>query len=405
MKKQFHFGFWNYPAASQTKIEAVDDWQDLGMNLTLSPRYDAACEKQHFLDILDKGHEYGIKFVLNDGRANWNRLTSDGEEAYRRGIAEMLADFGSHPAAWGYYVGDEPRHEQLAVASRACAIGKEVAPHLIAFLNLLPGWDGLDEYLDTLATEAGIQLFSYDCYTQMNPGKDGWWQHFQSLKHYSDASRRHNIPFWSTMLAIGHFNYRTPNLDDFRWQLNTAAACGAKGVWWFYLYKNDFGFSNYRRAAISFGRRTQTYEDLWEAQTTFKNFFADTLANLTLEKAEFTLETYGGFPFFDGEGIIAHPEGKDTRYYKEAMIFSHFKSDDGQRYIMVTNNSCERSIRPTIYLKGEGRRIFLYFYGNVERELKKGTKLHDNGMYESKDGLTQITMWLAPGQAFFFRWE
>ncbi len=412
--EQFSLGFWNTLAASKTTLGDVDDWKDLSMNLTLAPSYDAACDKEHFLSILDKGHENGIKFILHDPRSRWHSLTQNGEEAFREGFAEMLTDFGSHPATWGYHVGDEPGKDQLEDACDACRIGKEMAPHLKAFLNLNPWWENIEQnygyddffvFMGELVRRSQIDLICYDCYEQMTPGKEGVDHYFRALWHYSKAAERNNIPFWTVMMSMGLYNYRVPNLHDFRWQLNTAAACGAKGALWYYLYEQNHGFYNNIRAPFLFGRKTPTYDDLWEAQITFKNFFANTLANLTLEKVEFTKEAFGGYPLFSGDGIIAPPKGEAGGEYENNLLFSHFKDSAGQRYVMVTNMSFTDNVLAIIYLKGEDRRVFLYHYGDREQEIAKGRMYTWNSFFESKNGYTTVPQYLAPGQAFLFRWE
>lgn len=411
----FSFGFWNYPAASSTALSSVEDWAELGMNLTLSPNYDANCTKQHFLALLDKAHEHNIRLILNDPRATWHRLTNVGEAAYREGFLAMLADFGHHPAVWGYHVGDEPHTPTLDDALRACAIGKELAPDLKAFLNLLPwrdcyegdiGFSHFPDYLDAVAQRGRIDFYCYDCYSQMDPGQSGWPMYFRSLRYFGEASARNNIPFWTTLLSIGHFRYRVPSLDDFRWQLSTAAACGATGVFWFFLYYNEPSQSNYRRAPITFGRKTSAYEDLWEAQLTFKNHIADKLAGLKLEKVQFTKEAFGGFPQFSGDDVISPPRGKDYLEYENALIFSYFRDVAGRLYVMVVNNSCTESIHETLYLTGENRRVFICGNGGVEHELPTRIHRHDNGWFESNDGgNTTLRQWFAPGQSILFRME
>ena len=51
--------------------------------------------------------------------------------------------------------------------------------------------------------------------------------YFTNLREFEAASRRHGIPYWTTLLSVGHFRYRCPREDDMRWQVSTAAAHGA----------------------------------------------------------------------------------------------------------------------------------------------------------------------------------
>ena len=69
--------------------------------------------------------------------------------------------------------------------------------------------------------------------------------YFGCLKMFADAARRHGLPLWITPLAVGHFRYRCPTEDLFRWQVNTAAAHGMTGFVWFFFYMRD-PHDNYR---------------------------------------------------------------------------------------------------------------------------------------------------------------
>ena len=63
---------------------------------------------------------------------------------------------------------------------------------------------------------------------------------------------------------IGFWNYRCPNEDDFRWQLNTAIAHGAKGILWFFFYMR-YPHDNARLSPIDeHWKRTETFQ--WLSQ-------------------------------------------------------------------------------------------------------------------------------------------
>ena len=258
--KIFPMGFWNYTRTEEMLPSCVKDWVDAGMTLAMSPEYNPEKTSPKRLQvILDAAAEAGIAVIVCDKRAHWSSLSA-GEEQARHGFQEALHDFGSHPAVFGFHVGDEPRPKDFADACRMQKIQKECAPHLVPFCNLFPWFPGAERlveysawslYLDDYAKKARPDLICYDCYSQMNPPDQPWaWDmYFRNLREYWEASLRSEIPYWTTLLSVGHFQYRCPTEDDLRWQVNTAVAHGAKGLLWFFLYKRKTKENN-RNAQI-----------------------------------------------------------------------------------------------------------------------------------------------------------
>ena len=407
---KFPVGFWNYQNSDNVWTNQPEEWAELGMTIPMAPNYiPGVSDKTHFYSILDKAHINGMKIILRDTRTEAHLLASLGREAFIDGVKAALADFGNHPAVWGIHIGDEPGKAQYDSFCEACRIVKELAPDLQPFANLLPwfngvgsvvGFDDFGEYLDSFVKDSGVSFLCYDCYAQMNPGDSGWDMYYRNLYYYSESARRNNIPFWTTLLSIGHFRYRTPNIDDFRWQINTAAAHGAKGILWFFIYQHTVGYSNYRNGPVNeHGRKTQSYWDISDNQRTFNNFFGDKLMDLSLVKVQHMGKSYGGYPLFAGDDVCVKEDGDEY----PPMILSYFKDADNRNYVMLTNNSCIESIHFTLKIKGENSKIFMFRYGGAEDEISGAQ--HDNGMMERKNGYVTLPHWFHPGQAILFRYE
>jgi len=229
----FTIGFWNYTAIERQDESAVADWTGLGMTLAMSPEFSADPAHAARMDrILDAAHAAGVSVTLCHAHGYWRNLTEKGEEGYRREFAAAAARFGTHPAVFGFHVGDEPGSAEFGDACRAARIQKELAPKLRPFLNLLPwhpgsegrvGYQDWGTYLDEFIARSGVDVLCYDCYSQMNKPDSawGWDMYFRNLCYYEASARRAGIPWWTTLLSVGHFLYRCPNEDDFRWQVNT----------------------------------------------------------------------------------------------------------------------------------------------------------------------------------------
>jgi len=197
-----------------------------------SPEFDPADAEQraHIVRLLDWAQRRGMKLIVCDRRGYAKSDAADVAPGYADGVRAAVKDFGSHPALFGFHVGDEPDKALKAAFFESYRIQKEVAPGLHPFANLLPYWPGAEravgarswaEYLDDYVKRSHADLLSYDCYAQMNPGTEGQQMYYRNLRLYREAAVRNGVPFWNTILSVGHFRYRVPSLDDIRWQFNT----------------------------------------------------------------------------------------------------------------------------------------------------------------------------------------
>lgn len=391
-----------------SKLEHVKDWEDLGFTLPMTPLFNPDTDdKQKLIDILDAAHAKGMRMIVCDQRGYWRNLTRCGEAAYREGFQNALKDFGSHPAVYGFHVGDEPNTQEFDDACRAQQIQLEMSPNHVAFLNLLPwhygfedraGYIDFDRYLDNYCTKSKTTLICYDCYSQMNPGESGLDMYFNNLRMYWQASLRNNVPFWTTLLGIGHFNYRTPSFEDARWQLSTAAAHGAKGLLWFYIYLKESGLANYRNGAINeHGRRTEVFYHIADNVKSFISMFGDTLLRLTLNHVWHYGRCYGGFPMF-------MPDDK-TKMLSSSndcpLILSYFTSDSGEDYLILVNNSVDKNTYAKFTLRGN-KKIYMCYDGGELREIRLSG---DSPHVEYDDQTTQLGHWLSAGQAILVKYQ
>ena len=115
-RRVFPISFFNYskfgtPGGSPS---AVADWVDCGINLPQTPNYIVGRDdKRDLLAILDACAEAGIQAVVLDTRCHYPAYKAKGEEGFRKGLAEAIADWGSHPAVFGLEAGDEASRENI----------------------------------------------------------------------------------------------------------------------------------------------------------------------------------------------------------------------------------------------------------------------------------------------------
>lgn len=322
----------------------ADHWADAGLNMAMAPsvNLDQKTEVTRMWDILDRAAKRDLKLMLLANGCWSGELNSLGEAAYRKNVARVVEIFGNHPALFGFYVGDEPTQESLSTVCLAMRIHNEMAPHLNNFLNHRPigvpsnpassAWDSL---LDAWIRNGKPKVLSYDCYEQFNTQRDSKNQkdlYFQNLLYYQQAAERHGLPYWNSALSTAFSIYRPMTEDDFRWQLNTTLAHGAKGIMYFFFYQYT-SFENYRMTPVYFGERTEYFTYLRRVHDQFVHHTERWVRDLTFKRVQHYGTAYGGAPEFDGSGLVMKV------WADVPLIISEFNHANGDDYVMVVNNS------------------------------------------------------------------
>lgn len=402
--EQFPIGCWTYCDLEETYPNMVKDWHDLGINNPLSPYFGPNSSKEDMLRLLDECAQYQMSVFVYDYRTLWRTLSEDGEQRFRRGVADAIADFGGHPAVKGFYVGDEPDAPDAADALMAARIQRELAPQLCPYLNLLPWFDWIGErigspayapYLDRVVREGNIPLLAYDCYTQMWEGDSGWDVYFDNLREHMEAGRRNGVPFCSTLLSMGHYDYRCPSVDDFRWQISTAAAFGAKSIAWFYIHLRGV-HDNYRQPAINpFNERTTTFEWLSNANRLFQHQFGGRLMELQAEDVRFVGKAYGGASLFEPtETVLGADNDKGC-----PMLLSRFSDKKGGRYWVLVNLDLTKNISANLHL-ADGVRLQQCRFDGGFTPVQAVTDAVGQMAYGKSGSVASVR--LAPGQMELF---
>lgn len=337
---QYPIAAWYYLGLNRPPEEKVDTWHDLGLNVvTLAYSLE---QKDHVLRALDRAASYDMKLILMDPRTSFHVYYAKGEEQYRAGLLDAIADFGSHPALFGFDIGDEPDAPYAESAFNALRINEELAPHLTAFLNILPWFNGVEErigspalapYLDRITKEGHAKVVGYDCYAHMKTDIDDRDTYFNNLREHALSFRRNGTPFISTVLCAAHFRYRSATLDNLHWQLSTSVAHGATGVMWFHI-ELDPRDTDYRNAPINrFGERTEVFNWMREANLEFQNRMGAIMTTLSIDKCYHVGNAYGGVPLFEPFESILDISGERD------LVISSFHNKEGELYYVICNNT------------------------------------------------------------------
>jgi hypothetical protein len=413
---RFPVGFWSYTnlaAHGQYMDEAeVEEWADAGFTVTLSPSFDPGNPEQLFemRRLLAWADKRGLKLILCDPRASGPHhgdatssvpVPPDQEKK----IAAALADFRSSPAVFGFHIGDEPNRFNNDAYFETYRLTKEAAPQLHPFLNLLPYWPGAEDrvgypiwadYLDAAVKQGNLDFLCYDCYAQMNAGTGGWDRYFENLRLYREAAWRNGVPFWTTLLSVGHFRYRCPSYDDLRWQFNTALCSGANGILWFFYYMRQ-PHDNYRLSPVDENwDRTQTYYDIRRFQKAFHRRYGDLFVRLAPTRVTFYPKAWGGGQAFAPDELVAEvkPDKED-----HPVLLGEFVDREGRRYVMLVNNSTTDSAKVALTFPSADVKIYSWNWSGQEYE---GGAYCASDMERTPDGL-RVDHWLAPGQEAVYR--
>jgi len=395
---KFPIGCWTYFPFAKTWDTLAQDYHDLGLTNPMTPVFNDGDDPEKMVRLLDQFHELGMQVIVYDNRVTAKAGVYVDEATFRVRFQKSLDQFGSHPAVFGFYVGDEPDAPDAAEFFKTARIQREMAPHLVPFLNLLPWFDWIGErmgttayapYLDRAIKEGHLAQVGYDCYTQMWEGDSGYDVYFDNLREMRDASNRHNIPFCNTLLSSGHYDYACPDQDDFRWQISTSVALGAKALTYFYV-AGIHPHCNYRHFPINtFCERTEAFYWLSEENRIFLARYGDLMLQLTCVKSEFTKKAYGGLNLFaPDDTLLGADNAKDIN-----MLISTFVGPDGTKYRVVVNMDRKKNIEARLRF-APGVKVSRLAW---EQQWENCGVLTDAVGALSQDGAV-TSLWLAPGQ-------
>jgi len=390
---RIHTSFWNYNAFSGFRMEMLHDWVDCGMTMPISPMFEWKNDSaEDFLRMLDEAEKLGVKIIIQVDEL----FIGNNMEQYRKTATEVYEKFGKHPAVSGVYIGEEPNTHNDKAFHECTKILKEIAPELIVYVNLgspdrmenaaLKGKLTLTEWKQNFAQYTGSRVIGFGEYDQMIPDGIKVDGYFTSLRKSMEAANASGMELWATLLSSAHMPFVAPTEDGFRWQLNTAVACGCKAVVWFRLYDKLIAF-DYRNSPIDeFGEKTPYYYNLRRVQKRFNIHHGEIFARLRYVDTYFIGICYGGYKWFE-------PGCCDLVVKAESAhgMISYFKDSDGGDYVVILNTSqtIDRPINLTFSEKVNSADI-LYHNGDVTQNI-----FHRKGR---SGGISTGDIWLAPGQ-------
>ncbi len=343
MNKQFAFTMWVYAPINEFTPDEVDVWADCGMTVPMTPavEFDNVAALGPYLDRAEKR---GIKLIAGVTGVSYEDYMRLGEEEYTRRVGLLIEKIGHHPALYGFLVGDEPKGgEPIEAAFNCIRINKKLAPHLTPFLNYRGGTVGFSEeelggrtpagWMKRVREETGVDVFTFDEYSQMVNDGDGKTYFFETAGTMSDMGKESGCDVWGCLLSSGHHVFAAPTETDIRWQINMAAALGIRGIMWFRFYDRVGANELFGSPVDEYGNKTEAYYAMLRCQRRFSDNYGEIFMRLNHKKTYAVKSGRGVFPEFT-EGC--HELIKSIKPDDEAIV-SFFEDENGVEYLCVVH--------------------------------------------------------------------
>jgi hypothetical protein len=232
---EFPISYWCGPMPEFATLERYQEIKDAGFTFVMPMCAGASVETNR--KILGFCQQVGLKAFVADGRMPLGVP----DDATKRRIEAIIADYASHPAFLGYHLVDEPGAGAYPALAQTVAYLKEKDPAHPAFINQLPnhcplaalGTKTYEEYLARYVNQVRTPFFSYDNYFSALPKPDPRRVWIDNLAVARKVSLESNTPFWQIVLVTQHFGYASPSIADLRYEAFQTLAYGGRGVLWF----------------------------------------------------------------------------------------------------------------------------------------------------------------------------
>lgn len=351
--EEFIITYWCGPPLKETTEERYREVKEAGFNIAFVS-IDGAFKKEDNLRLLDIASKIGLKCIIADPRLTLDLPT---KPDWQKTLDEVIKDYSSHPALYGYFLMDEPNAGHFPFLAQLVAYIKDKDPKHIAYINLFPDY-ATPEQLGTPTYREHIQQFikvvkpqivSYDYYTFLQGGdRDTFFENLQVVREECEKAR---IPFMVIIQMLTHGPYRDLTKGEIAWQAFNCLAYGAKGISYFtYWTPPDDPVWHPRNGIITWeGERTAHYEEVKEVNKEVKvlGYFLNNLKSI----GAYHIGTVpkGGKPLPQGAPISDVQGGYAT--------LGFFKDAGGKYYCLLVNMDYREKREFKVYSRGKEMRI------------------------------------------------
>jgi hypothetical protein len=336
--EQFPIGFWAGPPPDHNTLET---WQTVaeGAYTFVGPRGGFSVEDN--LKMLDLCEQAGVKVMVTDPRIGWSMT---GREDWEETIGEIVADYGDHPALFGYYLQDEPNFQHFEGLGKMCSEFEARDPDHLAYINLFPTYASVQQlgtptYRDHVERYMEIvqpRVLSYDHYCLRADGSMRP-DYFENLAIIRDIALRHGADPWQIVLSTGHPAYRAPSEGEMRWQVYTSLAYGMKGLMYFTYWSHPSREEDGMFAIVtSEGEPHRLYPIIRDLNAEVLAL-GETLLDLTSTGVYHTGEIPAGGTCLGTDCVVQLPEDLP-------LVVGMFEDAEGTPYAMIANRDYAEAV-------------------------------------------------------------
>jgi hypothetical protein len=375
---------WLGPDKENITPEAFQRVKNAGFTISYSPHG----EKDLNLKALDLAASTSLRLLISDDRID--KWISSHDSAFSV-IDTVVADYMDHPALWGYYLAHKVKTKDFSrLAVLKNHIEQKDSTHFV-YISIHPnyatpvetGSESYSQYLELFMGTVRPQVLVLENFpiTSYFFRED----YFANLEQVRSQALRAGIPFWSSVLTVGHAEYPHPEPAHLRLQIFSGLAYGAAGVIYFTYSRPNTKEWDYQDALLDKdGMTTNTYDDVAKLNTIYKSIY-NILGNTTSTGVYHTPPVPSGcqplaaglpITFVDGEDILIgfFNEGrknlfallvnKDYYYGKKISVIMSKKTtavneivlNELQRPLrMRWNDSAGEKIFTLLFKAGEGK--------------------------------------------------
>ena len=169
-------------------------------------------------------------------------------------LKATVEEFTDYKSFVGFYSKDEPYYEQIEfIGAVNKVLNEEYDNKYSTYVNMLPRWEErplkytsgtedvtYEEYVGRYYREGNGKYISWDHYVWDFKSYKGYFNNMAIIK---EMSEEYGIPYWSFIQAGGQWNDAMiefeslpepyPTESQLMWNVNTALACGSKGIQYF----------------------------------------------------------------------------------------------------------------------------------------------------------------------------
>jgi len=346
---EFIITYWCGPPLKETSEERYKEVKEAGFD-TAFVSIDGAFNKDDNFRLLDIASNLGLKCIIADPRLSWDLPQ---KPDWQKVLDEIVKDYSSHPALFGYYLMDEPNASHFPLLGELVSYLREKDPQHIAYINLFPdyatpqqlGTPTYKEHIQRFTKVVKPQILSYDYYTFLQDGDRETF--FQNLQVVREESQKARIPFMVIIQMTTHGGYRDLKKEEIAWQAFNCLAYGAKGISYFtYWTPSDDPVWHWRNGIITWeGKRTPHYEEVKEINREIK-VLGDFLYNLKSVGAYHIGEVPKGGKNLPSGAPISRIEGGNA-------TLGFFKDASGLYYCLIVNMDYRNQREFKVYLQGD----------------------------------------------------